>query len=84
MATIGQRKAICMAFGWDYSDLTEYQATRRMHSRTHLYQVNAGYVLAVKGGAADIPKVYRDEWNWKLVGAYQAWSIFESQEKPNA
>jgi hypothetical protein len=72
----GQREAICTAYGWSLDDAAEYQPTRRMHSRTFLYQVNNGYCIAVRGGK--VPRAYREIGEWRLVETLDGWEVYET------
>jgi hypothetical protein len=74
---LGQREAICTAFGWSYDDLSEYQPTRRMHSRTFLYEVNNGYCVALRERQA-MPRVYREMAEWRTVEVRNGWAVMET------
>jgi len=77
---MSQREAIATAFGWDISDVEEYQPTNRLHSRTFLYQTGNGYVIAVKTGTK-VPKVYNHLAPWVLRDRWKGWSVLESADE---
>jgi hypothetical protein len=73
-----QRDAIATLLGWDRSEVSEYQYTRRHHAKTFLYNVGDGYGVAVKEGQP-VPAVY-DEYNLKKAGTTGGWDVYFSPE----
>jgi len=79
MKRFGQRNAIATEFGWDISEVEEYQPTRRMHSRTHLFQAGSVYVVAVREGES-VPKAYDTYGPWTPRRPYRGWVVLTSAE----
>lgn len=75
MTRLNQRSAICMAFGWDYADLTAYQPSV-WRGTTKVYDCGNGYVVAVKQGVS-VPKRLSAEFGaWKLTDTFQGWTVY--------
>lgn len=76
---MSQREAIATAFGWDIAEVEEYNPSRRIHSRTFLYQTGSGYVIAIKTGTK-IPMAYNHLAPWVLRDQWKGWSVLESSD----
>ena len=69
-----QRDAVAMAFGWDRSEVTEYQYGRHRAGRVHLFDAGDGYACAVKAGSR-MPFV--DFGPWRKVDSVAGWDVYQ-------
>ena len=73
-----QRKAICMAFGWDYADLTEYQPSwKRGPVKVYCGEHPAAeYLIAQPAGKA-IPAALVEEFGeWVPLDTFGGWTVY--------
>ena len=77
---LNQRSAIATQYGWDISEVTQYQPseTNKLHPRVKVYDLGSTYAVALKEGEPVPPRIVEHFGPFTPCAPYRGYVVWNT------